>query len=136
MMKQGKVSIAERSFDFPGLASSMRAKMFLACPDKLAVLSNVNSKLADLSRKLFFDLRKRHPQSSKECSRACQRSLLGLIGQMREHVLDSQYEISALIAKEATRVHRGNEERREAASHKSAAWRTERVAESFYQDMR
>lgn len=55
---------------------------------------------------------------------------------MREHILDSQYEISALIAKEAARVHRVNEERRVAASHKSATWKKEYVAQSFYQVMR
>lgn len=51
-------------------------------------------------------------------------------------MLDTQYELAALIAKEATRVSGINEQRRRAASHKSEVWLEEVVAPAFYKDMK
>ena len=114
----------------------MAKRLHLATASKFAIMTNTNKRMVQLAQEELFRLKFKHPASTEEFVRAGQRQSLVLIGQVRDHMLDAQYELAALIAKEATRVNDINEQRRRAASHKSEVWQEETVAPAFYADMR
>ena len=132
----GLVVIEERVQPFNQLLNRMTKRLHLATANKLAIMANTNKRMVQLAQEELFILKFKHPVSTEEFVRAGQRRALVLIGQVRDHMLDAQYELAALIAKEATRVNDINEQRRRAASHKSEVWQEESVAPAFYEDMK
>jgi len=130
------VTIEERVQPFNQLLNRMAKRLHLATASKFAIMTNANKRMVQLAQEELFRLKFKYPVSTEEFVRAGQRQSLVLIGQVRDHMLDAQYELAALIAKEATRVNDINEQRRRAASHKSEVWQEEVVAPAFYADMR
>ena len=86
----------------------MAKRLHLATASKFAIMTNTNKRMVQLAQEELFRLKFKHPVSTEEFVRAGQRQSLVLIGQVRDHMLDAQYELAALIAKEATRVNDSN----------------------------
>lgn len=132
----GLVPIEERVQPFNQLLNKMGKRLHLATASKLTIMANTNKRMVQLALEELFRLKFKHPVRMAAFVDAGQRQSEVLIGQIRDHMLDAQHELAALIAKEATRVNEINEQRRRAASHKSEVWQEETVAPAFYADMR
>lgn len=59
-----------------------------------------------------------------------------MIDEIRQHLHDTSYELAALMAKEATRIHIINEQRRHAATHRSEQWQMEHIHPDYYPSMK
>jgi hypothetical protein len=134
--ESGLVRIEQRRLPFGDLKQRMSDRIHVASPYKLALLARTNEQMDRLAKETLLELKFKKPVTLQEFVRVSTRASSNIIGVVKNYMQDAMYELEAILASEAQRIHAVNEERKRAATHKSQAWKQESMDPRYTDSVR